>query len=200
MTRPQNDRRSPWTSPLVAAAAVVGLVVLALAVVLGLLFIPRHDDHGDTASASATAATGGTLPPIVTTTAPGKTVTVTPVLPTIPASGAPTRRPSPDVSNTDGSGFLDGGPRCNTVTDGVVMVARTARSRIVICQVGVAGGLYYKGLADGGSVEIEFPARTATGFTAQNNGVTYDISPATLVISEAGSVLAVEPMLEYWSS
>jgi hypothetical protein len=71
----------------------------------------------------------------------------------------------------------------------------------VICETGT-GRYYYKGfgLRTGGSVEIEDPRPTGSGFVATNNGVQYSVSPGALVITQGSSMLSNEPMVEYWSA
>jgi len=131
-----------------------------------------------------------------------------------PASVTDTPRPAPvpvpetraqattasGVFGTDSQGFVDQtGPRCNS-TNQAVAVARTALSRVVICETGV-GRLYYKGvgLQNGLGVEIDDPVHAAGGFSVTNIGVLYRLSPNALVITEGGSTLSDEPVLEYWS-
>jgi len=93
------------------------------------------------------------------------------------------------------------GARCNS-TNPAVVIGRTAKSALVICETG-AGRYYYKGvgLQNGGlSVEIEDPAPTGSGFVATNNGVQYSVSPGALVITQRSSMLSNEPMVEYWAA
>lgn len=128
------------------------------------------------------------------------------------ASASPTTRPvpttaprtstltMPTVAGADGQGFLPGaGPRCNS-TNPAVVIGRTSKSLIVVCQTGV-GRYYYKGLraSDGSTIELDDPTPTGTGFVALNGKVRYTIDPNSLVISEGGGVLATEPMLAFWS-
>jgi serine/threonine protein kinase len=106
----------------------------------------------------------------------------------------------PNIAGADAQGFADTtGPRCN-FTNEAVAIGRTSISRFVICRTGV-GRLYYKGfgLENGLGVEIDDPIPTAGGFTVSNRGVTYRITPEALTISEGGSTLSDEAMLEYWS-
>lgn len=112
----------------------------------------------------------------------------------------PSSTPSTGVSGTDAQGFVnDRGPRCNH-TNQAVAIARTAHSRVVICQTGV-GRYYYKGLGlqNGLSIEIDDPVRYGRGFVVTNEGVRYSVSPDALVITRGSAVLSNEPTLEYWS-
>ncbi len=184
--------KSPWSSPVVIGAIVAGALVLALAVLVGFLLIASADDN--------TAAPSTTTPTQQTST---KTITMTPstAVPTSTLTPTTTRPnlPDPGVPGADGQGFLSG-PRCNATEDPAVMIGQTARSNIVVCQVGnQTGRYYYKGLADGNAIEIQFPARSGNRFTAVNNGTTYVVDPSSLTISKNGAVLSSEPMIYYWT-
>jgi hypothetical protein len=189
---PTPPPKSPWSSPVVIGAIVAGALVLALAVLLGFLFIPEDDNSATTSSTSAT-------PP------PNSTETVTATAPTAVSSSTPpptttTTRPTatPDVPGADSQGFLSG-PRCNAAGDPAVMVGQTARSKVVVCQVGdQSGRYYYKGLAGEGAIEIQYPTRSGNSFTAINNDTTYLVDASSLTISTNGSVLTAEPMIYYW--
>ncbi|MFF3178620.1 hypothetical protein ACFYVD_02015 [Rhodococcus pyridinivorans] len=120
-----------------------------------------------------------------------------------PAPATGPARPLPPVSaseDTDPQGFV-GIPeaRCNH-TNPAVAIGQTADSLVVVCETG-AGRYYYKGVRtnDGAAIEIDDPLPSGDGFTATNAGVQYSISSRALVISEGSTVLAEEPMLQYWS-
>jgi len=108
-------------------------------------------------------------------------------------------RTAPSFGSTDGQGFV-GVPdaRCNH-TNPAVAVGQTTESLVVVCRTGV-GRYYYKGvrLSDGAAIEIDDPVETVDGFVATNNGVKYRISPISLTITEGSTLLAEEPMLQYW--
>ncbi|WP_157788892.1 hypothetical protein [Rhodococcus rhodochrous] len=120
-----------------------------------------------------------------------------------PAPATGPARPLPPVwasEDTDPQGFV-GIPeaRCNH-TNFAVAIGQTADSLVVVCETG-AGRYYYKGVRtnDGAAIEIDDPVPSGDGFTATNAGVQYSISSSALVISEGSTVLAEEPMLQYWS-
>ncbi|MCT7293709.1 hypothetical protein NVV99_22655 [Rhodococcus sp. PAE-6] len=120
-----------------------------------------------------------------------------------PAPATGPARPLLPVSaseDTDPQGFV-GIPeaRCNH-TNPAVAIGQTADSLVVVCETG-AGRYYYKGVRtnDGAAIEIDDPVPSGDGFTATNAGVQYSISSRALVISEGSTVLAEEPMLQYWS-
>jgi hypothetical protein len=170
-------------------------LVLALAVLLGFLFIPA--DKKSSASDSSTTAP----PPTTTQQVSTKTETVTATTP--PTTTPPTistPRATPTVPGTDWQGFVSG-PRCNAAGDPAVMIGQTSRSNVVVCQVGTqVGRYYYKGLADGQSTELQFPTRSGDQFVAVNVDTTYEMTPAALTISTNGSVVAAEPMIYYWTN
>lgn len=186
--------KSPWSSPAVIVAIVAGVLLVILGVLAAFLFIPDSDDDTSTASSKTPAPTTvtHTAQPTVTSTvtnSPPATTTYTPPI---------TTRANPTVSGADWQGFTDG-PRCNDSADPAVAIGETDRSRVVICRVGAAGGLYYKGYADGKAVEVQFPQQSGNSFIATNGSVTYTVNPSALVIADGGAVLATEPMLAYWS-
>lgn len=195
---PTPPPRSPWSSPAVIGAIVAGAVVLAIAVLLGFLLIPSDDDDA--------ASTSTTTPPTQQTST--RTITMTPstgvptstLTPTTPTPTTTPNRPNPSVPGADGQGFISG-PRCNAAGDPAVMIGQTNRSKVVVCQVGEqTGRYYYKGLADGGAIEIQYPTRSGDRFTAVNNSTTYLVDGSSLTISEGGAVLAAEPMIYYWTN
>lgn len=188
--------RSPWSSPLVIAAIVLGVVVVLGAGVGAYLLLHNSDGSDEAASPSSTTTT--TTAPGVTQV-PGGTSTPTTTTTTTTTTTS-TARPSPTVSGADWQGFLSG-PRCNAAEDPAVVIGRTARSRVVICQVGdQTGRYYYKGAADAGEIEVGFPQQVGNTFIARNGSVTYTVSPSALVIADGGVTQSTEPMLEYWAA
>ncbi|GAC69812.1 hypothetical protein GS4_28_00600 [Gordonia soli NBRC 108243] len=171
-----------------------GVLVVVAGVLAALLFIPRSEDTATTAatsvSSAATATTTVTATPTPTTTTTEPPVTQPPLT---------TPRQYPTIAGADAQGFVDG-PRCNVAADPAVVIGQTTRSRVVICRVGAAGGLYYKGVADGGAIEIDFPTSAGDTYYATNGAVTYVVSPRDLLITRGGSVVADEPMIAYWSA
>jgi hypothetical protein len=170
------------------------VLVLALAILLGFLLIPADDDN----TVAASTTTTPTTPPISTKT---ETVTAsTPPTTTPTTTSTTTSRPTPTVPGTDWQGFISG-PRCNAAGDAAVMIGQTARSNVLVCQVGTqTGRYYYKGLANGQGTEIQFPTRSGNQFVAVNVDTTYEMTPTALTITTNGSVVAAEPMIYYWTS
>lgn len=121
---------------------------------------------------------------------------------TQPAPPAPADSSEPSavtVTGADGQGFLDvAGARCNA-DDPAVLIARTDGSAVSICETG-AGRFYYRGArtSDGAAIEIDDPEPTGDGFTATNDGTTYELTSSALVITGADGTATVQPVLEVW--
>ncbi|MFD3703720.1 protein kinase [Nocardia sp. NPDC058658] len=130
---------------------------------------------------------------------PPDVVTVSQTVP-----GGPTKTTVPplqsSVSGADGQGFLSSGPRCND-NDAAMTIARTTKSRVVICHTGDQR-YYYKGLrvSDGAGLELDDPVPNGGGsFTATNpvDGTQYYLSASGFTITKAGVLLASEPVTEF---
>ncbi|MFE1593607.1 protein kinase [Nocardia sp. NPDC058705] len=104
------------------------------------------------------------------------------------------------VYGADGQGFVSSGPRCND-NDAAMTIARTTKSRVVICHTGDQR-YYYKGLrvSDGADLELDDPVPNGGGsFTATNpvDGTQYYLSASGFTITKAGVLLASEPVTEF---
>lgn len=190
---------------LAAAAAVVALIAVGAVI---FLFLRSGDDTDPVSPAPAgtEAAAGeqhGQTPPGDRGSAPGEQEQEDQQQPQQPQEPQQPQQPGTaggpvGVTGADRQGFASG-PRCNAAGDDAVFVGRTERSRVVICQVGSqTGRYYYKGLAGGNSIEVGYPTRSGSQFTATNKGVSYIVSPSSLTITENGAVLTREPMLQAW--
>lgn len=194
--QPGPPERSPWSSPVVIVAIAAGVLLVLAGVLAAVLLLPRSESTSSSAASSSavpTTVVTTTVPPGQGTAATGPTTTVT--APTVTETRQ--NRPVPSVAGADWQGFVDG-PRCNAATDPAVAIGRTSRSRVVVCRVGDQGGLYYKGLADGNAVEVQYPEQQGNVFRATNGPYEYLISPVDLTIFQNGTTVAAEPMLEYW--
>ncbi|WAC54792.1 hypothetical protein [Gordonia sp. SL306] len=182
---PQRDDRSPWSSPIVIVAIAAGVLIVVAGALAALLLLDDGTPESPASASSAPTAASTIVTSTVTDIATS-TATIT------------TERPHPTVPGADWQGYPDG-PRCNGADDPAVMIGETPRSRVIVCQVGrQAGRLYYKGSADGQGVEVDYPRRIGDTFAVTNNGVTYVISPESLVISQGGETVADEPMIAHW--
>lgn len=182
---------------LAAAAAVVALIAVVAVV---FLFV-RSDDDTDPEPAAAGVSVVTEYPQAPQ---PGENEQAAPEeqqQPAPPPTPAAPAAPAPgpvSVAGADRQGFASG-PRCNAAEDPAVFIGRTERSRVVVCQVGAqTGRYYYKGYANGNSIEVGYPTRSGSTFTATNKAVSYIVSPSSLTITENGAVLTREPMLQSW--
>ncbi|MFG1769212.1 protein kinase [Nocardia salmonicida] len=184
---PQRNSATP-----ILAGALGSLVVLA-ALGIGVWFMMSVDDRRNVAVPPPPAS--GVVDPTVIetgsqtgyTTAPSPTTTTVPPL-------------QSSVSGADGRGFLTAGPRCND-NDAAMSIARTTRSRVVICHTGDQR-YYYKGVrvSDGAGIELDDPVPNGDGaYTVTNpsDGTQYQLDASALTIIKAGSVLASEPVIEF---
>lgn len=117
----------------------------------------------------------------------------TPSSPTTSASATPTTAQFP----TDDQGYVDSAARCD---DGqtLMMYGRTTRSLVAVC-VGPDGQLEYRGVrvSDGATLTMA-ASRSADGsIVAANDGVTYSITPQTLLVSEGDTVLYRDEWRQY---
>lgn len=188
-------KQSPWSSPPVLIAVIAGIVLLGGGVIAALVYTNSSAPSTSTQSSSPTQAPPNT----VTFTATAEPTAQQPPQPTAtpPSTTNPAATPI-SVPGADRQGFTSG-PRCNVADDDAVFIGLTDRSRVVICQVGTqTGRYYYKGLADGNSVEVSYPTRNGSTFVAANGNVQYVVSPSSLIIRQNGAVVAVEPMTASW--
>ncbi|MFC9475057.1 protein kinase [Nocardia sp. NPDC056952] len=184
---PQRSSATP-----VLAGALGSLIVLA-AVGIGVWFMMTVDDRRDVAVPPLPAS--GVVDPSVIETV-SQTVPTTeqsPITTTVPPLQS-------SVSGADGQGFLTAGPRCND-NDAAMSIARTTRSRVVICHTGDQR-YYYKGVraSDGAGIELDDPVPNGGGaYTVTNptDGTQYQLDSSGLTIIKAGSVLASEPVTEF---
>lgn len=189
---PPEPPRSPWSSPAVLVAIGAGVLLVVAGVLAAFLLIPSDEE-----SAAKSASSTTSQPPTITSTVT-RSPTPPPTTATTTLTPAP-NRPAPTVAGADWQGFVTG-PRCNAADDPAVAIGQTSRSRVVICQVGnQTGRWYYKGQAPEGGIELQFPTRIGNTFEARNGSVRYLVSPTSLTIVDAGSVLTNEPMLAFWS-
>jgi hypothetical protein len=98
---------------------------------------------------------------------------------------------------TDGQGYVDSTARCRA-PDTAVAFGSTATSRVAICKT--SGGQYeYRGvrLRDGAKLIVPASRSAAGAFVAENDGITYTLTPSSLAISTGTQVIRTEPMVDY---
>jgi hypothetical protein len=98
---------------------------------------------------------------------------------------------------SDGQGYVDSTARCNT-PDTAVVFGSTATSRVAICKT--PGGQYqYRGVRVRDGAKLIVPASQSGngGFVAENDGITYTVTPDSLVVSAGNRVIREEPMVDF---
>jgi hypothetical protein len=98
---------------------------------------------------------------------------------------------------TDSLGYVDSTARCTTPATAAAF-GSTATSRVAICES--AGGKYeYRGVRVRDGAKLIIPAsRSSDGkFVAESDGITYTVTPRSLVVSVGSEVIRTEPMVDY---
>jgi hypothetical protein len=103
--------------------------------------------------------------------------------------------PATAAPATDGQGYVDSTARCPSASEAVVF-GSTASSRVAICK---SDGEYeYRGvrLRDGAKL-IVAASKSGSGYTAENDGITYTVTEDSLVISSGSRVIRDETMVDF---
>lgn len=98
---------------------------------------------------------------------------------------------------SDDQGYVDSTARC-TAPDVAVAFGSTATSRVAICQT-PAGQFEYRGvrLRDGAKLVVPASRSEDGAFVAENNGITYMVTPSSLAVSAGTRVIRDEPMVDF---
>lgn len=98
---------------------------------------------------------------------------------------------------TDDQGFADSTSRCIT-PDTAAAFGSTASSRVAICE-SPSGQYEYRGvrLRDGAKLIIPATRSGSGAFVAENDGITYTLTPSSLVVSASSGTIREEPMIEF---
>ncbi|WP_167101065.1 hypothetical protein [Mycobacterium sp. DL592] len=158
-----------------------GAVLAAAGLVIGVTVTAGSPDTLPAAQAAPSTTTTTTA-----TTAPSSSGTAT----TTTTSG-------PATYKADSKGYVDTKARCDE-RQTVMAYGRTERSLAVIC-VSPDGTLEYRGvrLRDNAAIQVS-ASRGADGtVVANNDGVTYSISPTVFLVSEGDNVLYRDSWLEF---
>ncbi|MBB3115615.1 hypothetical protein [Corynebacterium bovis] len=182
-------------------AVIAGVVVVLVAAVAGGL-AAWQPWKTDPAGAAAPSPQFTTTPDRPTTdrsardeTPPTQRVpsAPTPGTPSPPRRETPTPRPVPPATPDPGplpAGLTDHGwtgspgASCNA-SDTWVFAARGSESQVVVCRVGDAGGLYYRGEFRGGQAEHDIAASGSGGTwwrTEPEGGMTITVTPDGLSV------------------
>jgi hypothetical protein len=98
---------------------------------------------------------------------------------------------------TDSQGFVDSTARCSSPNTAAAF-GSTDTSRVAICES--PGGKYeYRGVRvrDGAKLIISATRSSDGKFVAENDGITYTVTPRSLVVSVGSEVIRTEPMVDY---
>jgi hypothetical protein len=104
---------------------------------------------------------------------------------------------APSAPTTDDYGYVDSSARCDEAQT-LMAYGRTARALVVIC-VNRDGQLEYRGVRISDQAGLSMTATRSPDGTivATNNGVTYAVSPAMLLVSEGDAVLYRDSWTEF---
>jgi len=109
------------------------------------------------------------------------------------AIGLPSAAAAPAA---DDQGYVDSTARCSPPNT-AVLFGSTETSRVAICKA--PGGQYeYRGVRVRDGARLIVPASQSGdgGFVADNDGITYAVTPESLVISLGTKVIREEPMVD----
>ncbi|BBZ76095.1 hypothetical protein MANY_14320 [Mycolicibacterium anyangense] len=169
------------------AATGAGAVLAAAGAVVAVTITAGSPDTLPVAQAapSTTSTSSTTSAPATTSGSAAATTSAS-----ASASAAPTYKP-------DSKGYANTKARCDD-TQTVMAYGRTERSLAVIC-VNPDGKLEYRGLRlrDDAAIQVS-ASRGADGtIIADNDGVTYSISPTVFLVSEGDSVIYRDSWIEF---
>ncbi|MDT5181285.1 MAG: hypothetical protein QOJ95_5483 [Mycobacterium sp.] len=116
----------------------------------------------------------------------------------VATSGLPAAVAAPPA--TDDHGFVDSTARCAAPSKAVAF-GYTSNSRVAICKDDASGQYQYRGvrLSDGARLILDAKS-TDRGFVAENDGITYTVTSAALVIGSGSQQIRSEPMLDFHGS
>jgi hypothetical protein len=100
----------------------------------------------------------------------------------------------------DSQGYIDSTARCAAPAT-VVVFGSTDSSRVAICAA-ASGAYQYRGVRvrDGAKLVLAAKSNGAGGYVAVNNGITYTVTPAALIVSDGTGVIRKETMLDFHGS
>jgi hypothetical protein len=98
---------------------------------------------------------------------------------------------------TDSQGFVDSTARCSSPNTAAAF-GSTDTSRVAICE-SPSGQYEYRGVRvrDGAKLIISATRSSDGKFVAENDGITYTVTPRSLVVSVGSEVIRTEPMVDY---
>lgn len=146
---------------------------------------------------TVTAGAPDTLP--AAQAAPSTTATTTTTTTTAPSTTgtATTSTSGTTTYKADGKGYVNTEARCDE-RQTLMAYGRTERSLAVIC-VNPDGTLEYRGvrLRDDAAIQVSASRGSDGTVVADNDGVTYSISPTVFLVSEGDNVIYRDSWLEF---
>jgi hypothetical protein len=101
---------------------------------------------------------------------------------------------------TDDRGFIDSTARCAPPSNAVAY-GYTSSSRVAICKDDTSGQFQYRGVRVSDGARLILAARsTDRGYVAENDGITYTVTAAALVISSGSQQIRSESMVDFHGS
>lgn len=99
--------------------------------------------------------------------------------------------------STDDQGYVNSTARCDAPPS-VVVFGSTDASRVAICKT-PEGKYEYRGVrvSDGAKLIVPAEGSGDDSFVAVNGGISYRVTPKSLVVSEGTRVVREEPMLDF---
>lgn len=166
------------------AAAGAAAVLAAVGLVVGVTITAGSPDT--LPAAQAAPSTASTTASTSASTAATSTTSTT----ATSGSAAPTYKP-------DSLGYANTKARCDD-SQTVVAYGRTERSLAVVC-VDPDGKLEYRGLRlrDDAAIQVAASRGSDGTIVADNDGVTYSISPTVFLVSEGDSVIYRDSWIEF---
>ena len=98
---------------------------------------------------------------------------------------------------TDDEGYVNSTARCGAPYS-VVVFGSTDASRVAICKT-PDGKYEYRGVrvSDGAKLIVPAEGSGDDSFVADNSGISYLVTPKSLVVSQGNKVVREEPMVEF---
>ena len=98
---------------------------------------------------------------------------------------------------TDDGGYVDSTARCVSPST-VVVFGSTDASRVAVCKT-PDGRYEYRGvrISDGARLVVPAEGSGDDSFVADNNGISYRVTPKSLVVGDGATVIREEPMVDF---
>lgn len=178
------ETRQPAQPSRMLASVGAGALVASVALAVGLAV--QAGDPATLPQAQAAPETSAT-----------STTSTTSASSSAAASTSASSTSSSTTYTADKQGYVDTAARCDDKQT-LMAYGRTAKSLVAIC-VNSDGGLEYRGvrLADKSSLAIPATRGSDGTLVADNDGVTYSVSPTVFLVSEGDTVIYRDSWIEF---